>query len=344
MKVLIKDKAGEGLVYTQKPIPKCGDDEVLIKIKSASVCGTDLHIYNWDEWSQKRVKYPLTVGHELSGEIIELGSKVNDLSLGDIVSVETHIVCNECEMCKTGNAHVCEKTKIIGVDIDGAFAEYIAMPAENCRVQTLDINPKYLSVLEPLGNAVHTMLEFDIEGKNVVVVGCGPIGLMAVNVAKAAGAKKVIAVEINEYRQKLAKELGADLIINPIKEDVIAAVYDATNGKGADVVGEFSGNKSAIEAVFKYTNFNAKVAMLGIPPQNIELDLGNDIVFKGTTIYGVVGRKMYETWDKVESLLATGKVDLDKIVTHEFPMSKFEEAFELMKSGNSGKIILIPEE
>ncbi len=344
MKVLVKEKPGIGLEYQEKPIPKYGENEVLIRIKSASICGTDMHIYNWDEWSQKRVKYPLTVGHELSGEIVEIGSNVTSLKLGDIVSVETHIVCDECEMCKTGNAHVCEKTKIIGVDIDGAFAEYIAMPESNCRVQTLDINPKYLSVLEPLGNAVHTMLEFDVKDKNVVVVGCGPIGLMGVNVAKVAGAANVIAIEINEYRQNLAKKLGATHVINPLECDVIAEVKRLTDGKGADVVGEFSGNKHAIEAVFKYTNFNAKVAMLGIPPQNIEFDLGNDLVFKGTTVYGVVGRKMYETWDKVEELLATGQVDLETIVTHEFPMSKYEEAFELMASGNSGKIILIPEE
>ncbi len=341
MKAIIKSKAGTGLELTEKPIPTVGENDVLIKIIATSICGTDKHIYEWDAWSQNRIKPPLTVGHELAGEIVELGAKVKTLSIGDIVSVETHIVCGECEMCRTGQAHICQHTEIIGVDIDGAFAEYIAMPASNCLVNKTDIHPKYISILEPLGNAVHTLTHFDIVGKTVAIVGCGPIGLMAVNVAKALGAAKVIAIEVDEYRLHMAKGLGADVVINPLKEDVIKSVFAAT-GEGVDVVAEFSGNKHAIEAAFKYVKLGGKMSLLGIPSKNIEIDLAKDVVFKGISIYGVVGRLMYDTWYKVVGLIEANALDLDKIITHEFALEDFEKGFDLMREGNCGKIILFP--
>lgn len=340
MKVLLKAEAGPGFVMGEKDIPQVADHEVLMKIKTASVCGTDLHIWKWDKWSQNRIKPPVTVGHEFSGEVIAMGKDVTTHKIGDIVAAETHIVCNKCDICKGGNAHVCPETEIIGVDIDGAFAEYIAMPAENARIQSKDINPKYLSVLEPLGNAVHTMTQFDVKGLNTVIVGAGPIGLMGVNLAKNLGAKKVIVLEVNEYRRKLSLELGADVVIDPTSEDVIARVLEETGGLGADMVGEFSGNKTAIEQIFKFTNKNAKVSMLGLPPENISLNFSDDIVLRGLSIYGVAGRKMYKTWEIVEDLIAQGKVDFEKIVTHEFAFDDFQDAFELMASGNSGKIVL----
>ena len=343
--VVVKDKPEVGVTITTKPIPSdLLPHEVLVKVNYASVCGTDYHIYMYDDWAKKRLKLPFTAGHEFSGEIIKIGSEVDRVKLGDIVSAETHIICEECEFCLRGEGHICENTLIIGVDTDGCFAEYVKIPAMNCFINSKDANPLHLSVQEPLGNAVHTMTHFPIEGKDVVVVGCGPIGLMGVNVAKALKAKKIIAIEVNEYRLNLAKELGADVVINPLKEDVIKRVYEETNGRGPDVVGEFSGNKTAIEQAFKYVKAGGGLSLLGIPSKDIEIDLANDIVFKGIQIYGVVGRRIYETWYQVKELIDNNLLDLDKVITHVMPMSKIEEAMEIMGSGNSGKIILIPGE
>ena len=345
MKCVVKDQPKEGLTMTTKPIPSdLANDEVLVKVNYTSVCGTDYHIYTYDDWAKKRLKLPFTAGHEFSGEVVKLGKDVTRVKLGDIVSAETHIICGTCEFCLRGEGHICENTKIIGVDTDGCFAEYVKIPAMNCFVNSKDANPLYLSVQEPLGNAVHTMSHFDIKDKDVVVVGCGPIGLMGVNVSKAYGAKKIIAIEVNEYRLNLAKELGADVIINPLHEDVIARVLEETNGRGADVIGEFSGNKTAIEQCFKYLKPGGGLSMLGIPSKDIDLDVANDIVFKGIRIYGVVGRLIYDTWYQVKELVDNNKLDFDKIITHVMPMSKIDEAMEIMGSGNSGKIVLIPGE
>jgi len=345
MTCVVKDKPEKGLKITKKEIPSIlSEDEVLIKVNYTSVCGTDYHIYTYDDWAKKRLKLPFTAGHEFSGEIVKIGKNVERVKLGDIVSAETHIVCGTCEFCLRGEAHICENTKIIGVDTDGCFAEYVKIPAMNCFVNSKDANPLHLSVQEPLGNAVHTMAHFEVEGKDVVVVGCGPIGLMGVNVAKAYKAKKIIAVEVNEYRLNLAKELGADVVINPLKEDVIARVLEETNGRGADVIGEFSGNKVAIEQAFKYLKAGGGLSMLGIPSKDIDIDVANDIVFKGARIYGVVGRRIYDTWYQVKELIDNDMLDLDKVITHVLPMSKVIEAMEIMGSGNSGKIILFPGE
>lgn len=345
MDCVIKDKPEIGLTLTKKPIPSdLKEDEVLVKVNYTSVCGTDYHIYNYDAWAQKRLKLPFTAGHEFSGEVVKLGSDVTNVALGDIVSAETHIICNKCEFCLSGNGHICENTKIIGVDTDGCFAEYVRIPAMNCFINSKDANPLYLSVQEPLGNAVHTMSHFPIEGKTVVVVGCGPIGLMGVNVSKAYKAKKIIAIEVNEYRLNLAKELGADVVINPLKEDVIARVLEETGGRGADVVGEFSGNKTAIEQAFKYVKAGGGLSLLGIPSKDIDIDLANDVVFKGIQIYGVVGRLIFKTWHQVRDLIDNDMLDLDKVITHVMKLSEVDEAMQLMKSGNSGKIVLIPGE
>ncbi len=339
----IKKENAPGFTKIKKTVPDVLlPNEVLIKVLATSICGTDVHIYKWDKWSQNRIKRPLVVGHEFSGEVIKLGSQVTNVKLGDIVSAETHIVCGVCEFCKRKEYHVCENTKIIGVDVDGCFAEYAKMPSTNLIIDKTNTDPKYLSIQEPLGNAVHTMMHFDIKDKTVAIVGCGPIGLMGVNIAKAVGAKKIISIELNEYRIKLAKELGADVVINPLKEDVIKRVLEETNGKGIDVVCDFSGNKSAIESAFKYVKPGGKISMLGIGDTNIEIDFSNDIVFKGISIYGVVGRRMYETWDQVRELIASNKLNLEKIVTHFYKLDEMEEAMAKMISGNSGKVVLIP--
>jgi threonine 3-dehydrogenase len=343
MNVVVKDMPRVGLTRTTKPIPSdLEPHEVLIRVNYASVCGTDYHIFTYDDWAKKRLTLPFTAGHEFSGEIVKIGDDVTRVKIGDIVSAETHIICGTCEYCLRGEGHICQNTKIIGVDTDGCFAEYVRIPAMNCFINSPEKNPLHLSVQEPLGNAVHTMAHFDIKDKDVVIVGCGPIGLMGVNVAKAYGAKKIIAIEVNEYRLKLAKELGADVIINPIDEDVIKRVRFETNGQGPDVIGEFSGNKTAIEQAFKYLKPGGGLSLLGIPSKDIEIDLATDIVFKGIRVYGVVGRRIYDTWYQVKDLIDNDRLDLDKIITHTFPMSKIDEAMELMGSGNCGKIVIDP--
>jgi threonine 3-dehydrogenase len=343
MKAIIKKEKGPGFEMVTKPIPNTlSPNEALVKVLATSICGTDVHIYEWDKWSQGRIKPPLTVGHEFCGEVIEVGSEVKSLKIGDIVSAETHIVCGRCEFCRQGQAHICANTKIIGVDTNGCFAEYAKMPAENLIINNTGIDPKYLSIQEPLGNAVHTMLHFDIIGKTVAIVGCGPIGLMGVNIGKAVGASKVIAIEINDYRIDLAKKLGADVVINPLKEDVVKRVMEETNQMGVDVICEYSGNKSAIESAFKYIKLGGKMSMLGITPNNVEIDWSNDIIFKGITIYGVIGRVMYKTWAQVAGLIQSGKLDLETIVTHTFTLDEFEKGIKVMQSGNSGKVVLIP--
>ena len=343
MTAFIKETKGPGFKMVKKPIPSdIGPDEVLVKVLATSICGTDVHIYKWDRWSQGRIKPPLTVGHEFSGKVIKVGDNVTNVKVDDIVSAETHIVCGTCEFCQRGEFHICENTKIIGVDTDGCFAEYAKMPAYNLIVNHSAVDPKYLSVQEPLGNAMHTMMHYDIKDKTVAVVGCGPIGLMGVNIAKAVGSKKIIAIEINEYRINLAKKLGAHVVINPLKEDVVKRVLEETDGKGVDVVTEFSGNKSAIEQSFKYIKPGGKMSMLGIGEQNIDIDFSNDIVFKGIEIYGVIGRRMFETWDQVTLFVQSGKLDLDVIVTHIFKLEEMEKGIQQMISGNSGKVVLIP--
>ena len=345
MMAVVKDQAKKGFNIVKKELSKdLNKDEVLVKVLTASFCGTDYHIYTYDDWAKGRLKLPLTVGHEFSGEIIDVGENVTQVKVGDIVSAETHIICGECEFCLRNEGHICEKTKIIGVDTDGCFAHYIKMPAANCFVNSKDMNPLHLSVQEPLGNAVHTLAHFDIKDKDVAIVGCGPIGLMGVDVAKAYGAKRVFAIEVNDYRRNLAKKLGADVIINPLEEDVIERVLALTAGRGVDVIGEFSGNKTAIEQSFKYLKMGGGLSLLGIPAESITLDIANDIVFKGIHIYGVVGRKIYDTWYQVKELVESGKLHLDDIITHQFPLSQINQAAEIMGSGNCGKIVLIPDE
>ncbi len=343
MMAVVKDRPEVGFTVVEKTITTdLTDHEVLVKVSSASFCGTDYHIYSWDAWSQRRLKLPLTVGHEFSGKIIKIGNKVTRVKVGDIISAETHIICGKCEFCLRGEGHICENTKIIGVDTDGCFANYLKMPEANCFINSPDVNPLHLSVQEPLGNAVHTVTHFDVKNKSVAIVGCGPIGLLGIDVAKAYGAKQVIAIEINEYRRNLAKELGAEAIINPLVDDVIAKVKAATNGKGVDVVCEFSGNKTAIEQAFKYIKAGGGMSMLGLPSKNIEINLADDVVFKGISIYGVVGRRIYDTWYQVKDLIDHNKLHLDKIITHTFALKDINEAAKVMGSGNSGKIVLIP--
>ncbi len=340
IKAYAKLERKPGLTLIEKDFdPSLKPNEVLIKVLSASLCGTDVNIYNWDEWAQKRLNPPVVVGHEFAGRVVEVGENVTRVKKGDIVASETHVVCGVCEFCRKGQGHICVDTKIIGVDIDGAFSEYIKMPEDNLFVDTSGLDPKYLSVLEPLGNAVHTVTHFDVSLKTVAIVGCGPIGLLGANIAKLLGAEKVISIEPVKSRAELAYKMGADVVVDPVNEDVVKRMLEETNGQGVDIVCEFSGNRHALNQSLNYIKNGGKISLLGIFDENINIDF-NEVVFKGLTLYGVTGRKMYENWDQIRALLSNKDFKLKEIVTHEFSFDELEEALKLMKDKASGKIVI----
>ncbi len=340
MRAIIKEKAGPGLSVSDRPKPECGPNDVLIRVHHAGVCGTDVHIAEWDEWAEGRIRPPVIVGHEFAGEIVEIGSGVGDqLKIGDIVTAEGHIVCGHCSRCRTGNGHICTRTEIIGVDRDGAFAEYLAMPALNV-IPLGSIPTTVGSIMDAIGNAFHTVLTAEIPGNVVLVAGCGPIGCFAVGVAKAAGATKVIATDINPFRLDLAKKMGADLLINPAQEDVPTRVFEETDGEGADVVCEMSGHPTALTESFQAARLGGRVQLLGLPKEPVTLNISNDLIFKGLTVYGVIGRRMYDTWLQMRTYLASGLFDPMPVVTHRFKLEEIDKALEAIHTGNAGKVIL----
>lgn len=344
MRALIKDRKGRGARLEQVAIPTIASDEVLIRVNTVSICGTDVHIYNWDEWAASRVKPPYIFGHEFSGVIVETGEQVTSIQNGDRVTAETHIVCGTCAACRRCDYHVCFHTQIIGVDRDGCFADYIAMPARNVWKLDGTIPFNYGSVMEPMGNAVHTVFSDSIVGKTVAVVGCGPIGLMAVAVCNAAGARNVVALDVNPYRLQLAEELGATHMINSSQEDPIHIIESITSNNGADVVLEMSGHPVAIQQALQMLTPGGRISLLGLPTRSVDIDLTNWVVFKGITIYGISGRRMYETWQQVSGLLISGKIKLDKLITHQLPFAEYEKGFSLMNNGQCGKVIMTMDE
>jgi len=340
MKALRKLETGPGLVMCEVEIPRIQAGEVLVKVKKRAICGTDLHIYKWDEWSQNRLRPPLTTGHEFYGEIVEIGSAVRHYRVGELVTAEMHIVCNQCFQCRTGNAHLCENVVILGVDGDGCFAEYIALPESNLWRVPAGINPDFAAIYDPFGNAVHTVMAGPTVGKTFLITGGGPIGIAAIPVTKAAGASLVILTEVQEYRRNLAKTMGADQVIDPSKEDAVALVKGLTGGQGVDVVLEMSGHPVAIDQGLQSIRKNGRFSLLGIPAKPLTIDLAKQVIFPGITIQGINGRRMYDTWFQMDALLVSGKVDLAPLITHRFPMADFKQAFDIGLSGNSGKILL----
>jgi threonine 3-dehydrogenase len=340
MRAIIKASAEPGLTVTDVPEPECGASDVLIRVHHAGVCGTDVHISEWDEWAQGRIRPPVVVGHEFAGEVVELGAGVGDqFHIGQLVTAEGHIVCGHCRRCRTGNGHICTNTSIIGVDRDGAFTEYLAMPAPN--VMPLGNIPTTVgSIMDAIGNAFHTVLTADIPGNTVLVAGCGPIGCFAVGVARAAGATKVIATDINPFRLDLAGKMGADVLIDPSSEDVVKRVFDETDGEGADVVCEMSGHPTALAQSFQAARLGGQVQLLGIPKEPVTINFSTDIIFKGLTVYGVVGRRMYDTWLQMQTFLSSGLFDPMPAVTHTFPLEDIDKALDAIHSGNAGKVIL----
>ncbi|WP_130862306.1 L-threonine 3-dehydrogenase [Bacilliculturomica massiliensis] len=344
MKALVKYDAAPGCVRIEEvDIPKPGKNEILVKITAASICGSDYHVYSWDVWSQQRVKPPVIMGHEFAGEIVEVGEEVRAFQVGDHVSSETHFVCGRCDQCKTGNGHICENTVILGINVNGAFAEYAVIPEASAWLNDRNVDPALLAIQEPLGNAVHTLMAGEVTGKTVAVVGCGPIGILGVAVARAMSPARLIAVEPNAYRGSLARRLGAHVVIDPSKEDTISRIMEETDGKGVEVVAEMSGNVSATQQAFKYIRPGGRISLLGLSSKEVTLDLDNDVIGKGITIKGITGRRLFETWYAAKGLLQSGGLDLAPAVTHRFAMEDFQQAFELMKEGNSGKIVLYPD-
>jgi threonine 3-dehydrogenase len=339
MHAIVKERRAPGLTVTTVPKPSPGPGEVLIAVRHAGVCGTDLHIADWDAWAQGRLNPPLVVGHEFAGEIVTVGDAVSGLRSGQLVTAEGHIVCGHCLQCRTGNGHICKNTRIIGVDRNGAFAEYITMPATN--VLPLDGIPTTVgAVMDPMGNAFHTVLTADVSGSTVLVVGCGPIGCFAVGIARAAGAAKVIASDVNAKRLELARRMGAHRTVNAGVEDVVRAVLEETGGEGADVVCEMSGVPSALHQAFAAVRLGGRVQLLGLPKGQVSIDFATEIIFKGITVYGVIGRRMYETWNQMRRYLTAGLLDPAPVITHQFPLTKIDEALAAIRSGDAGKIIL----
>src|SRR5579862_1838534 len=342
MQAIVKPEAQPGAELRQVPLPEIGPKDVLVRVQAASICGTDLHIYQWDRWSQRRIHPPLVFGHEFCGIVERVGAEVKAVNAGDFVSAEMHLSCGHCYQCRTGHPHICLNVRIIGIDLDGCFAEYVKIPESNIWKIDPTIPVDYAAVLDPLGNAVHTVLAGDIAGLSVAITGCGPIGLFAIAVAKACGAGPIFATEPHPYRQKLAEKMGATLVIDSSKTDAVAEVIGQTNGVGADVVLEMSGNPAAVRQAFQMLRRGGRISLLGIPSKPLELDLANDIIFKGAIVQGINGRRVFETWYQMQALLKSGALDISPLITNRIAMTDFQQGMDLLLSGHASKVLMYP--
>ncbi|WP_105199555.1 MULTISPECIES: L-threonine 3-dehydrogenase [unclassified Pseudoalteromonas] len=338
MKALSKLKAEKGIWMTDAPKPEVGHNDLLIKIRKTAICGTDVHIYNWDEWAQNTIPVPMVVGHEYVGEVVDMGQEVRGFNIGDRVSGEGHITCGHCRNCRAGRVHLCRNTIGVGVNREGSFAEYLVIPAFNAFKIPDNISDELASIFDPFGNAVHTALSFDLVGEDVLITGAGPIGIMAAAVAKHVGARNVVITDINEYRLDLAKKMGATRTVNVSQEKLEDVMKELGMTEGFDVGLEMSGVPVAFNSMLNNMNHGGKIAMLGIPPSDMAVDW-NQVIFKGLIIKGIYGREMFETWYKMASLIQSG-LDISPIITHEFSIDDFQEGFDTMLGGQSGKVIL----
>lgn len=342
MRALVKERREPGAQLTRAPVPEPGPSEVLVRVEAASVCGTDLHIERWDRWAQENFgPTPLVFGHEMAGIVVALGTGVTNVEIGQRVAAETHLVDWTCYQCRTGRAHVCQSLRILGVHVQGTFAEYAVLPATNAWVSD-GLPPDVAALQEPLGNAVHAAFVEEIAGQSVAVLGCGPIGLMAIAVARFAGASRIFATDVNPERLALARTMGADLQIDATA-DVATVIREATDGNGVDVVLEMSGAGPALHQGLAAVANGGRVSLLGTHSRPVTLDLSEQIIFKALRIYGITGRRMFETWYRTSALLREG-LDLSPIITHRLPLSRYAEAFDLVASGHAGKVVLLPQE
>jgi threonine 3-dehydrogenase len=338
MKALAKLKAQPGIWMTHIDKPEPGVNELLIKIKRTAICGTDMHIYHWDDWSQKTIPVPMVTGHEFVGEVVALGAGVKNFQLHDRVSGEGHITCGHCRNCRAGRRHYCANTQGIGVNISGAFSEYMVFPAENAFKIPDDIDDRLAAIFDPFGNAVHTTLSFDLTGEDVLITGAGPIGIMAAAIARHVGARHIVVTDVNDYRLAMAKKMGASRVVNVASQSLPDTMKSLGMSEGFDVGLEMSGVPTAFSAMLSNMIHGGKIAMLGIPPNDMAIDW-NQVIFKSLTIKGVYGREMFDTWHKMACLLQSG-LDLEPIITHEFSVDDFQQGFDMMASGQSGKILL----
>ncbi|MBL6945049.1 MAG: L-threonine 3-dehydrogenase [Rhodospirillales bacterium] len=338
MKALIKAKSEPGIWLEDAPAPEIGHNDVLVRIRKTAICGTDVHIYNWDKWSQATIPVPMTVGHEFIGEIAELGSEVQGLKKGDRVSGEGHITCGHCRNCRAGRRHLCRNTIGVGVNRTGCFAEYLSIPAVNVFVLPPDIPDDIGAILDPLGNAAHTALSFDMVGEDVLITGAGPIGILAACIARHVGARYVVVSDVNDYRLNLARKMGASRVVNVARDKIETVMEDLGMTEGFDVGLEMSGNPAAVGDLLRTMNYGGRVAVLGIVPDAVPINW-NDMIFKGLTLKGIYGREMFETWYKMTTMLQSG-LNVAPIITHRFHVDDFADGFAAMRSGNAGKVIL----
>ena len=338
MKALVKLRPEKGIWMQEIPVPEIGVNDVLIKIIKTSICGTDLHIYKWDDWAQKTIKPPMTIGHEYVGKIVDMGSGVKNLKIGDRVTGEGHIACGHCRNCRRGKLHVCENTLGVGVNRDGAFAEYLSLPAENVVKLDPRIPDEIASIMDPFGNATHTALSFRLIGEDVLITGAGLIGSMATAICRFAGARYVVVSDLSDYRLEIARKMGATLTVNPSKGESIRQAVEKLGMRGFDVGLEMSGSPAAFREMIDNMYNGSKISLLGILPNNTTVDW-NEIIFKALTLKGIYGREMWETWYQMEQMLISG-IDLTPVITHRFSIDEYQKGFEVMESGQCGKVIL----
>ena len=338
MKALVKAKAEEGIWMEDVPVPEPGPNEVLIRVHKTAICGTDMHIYNWDEWAQRTIPVPMVVGHEFSGEIVDLGAAVTSLAIGQRVSGEGHIVCGHCRNCRAGRGHLCRNTLGVGVNRPGAFADYLVIPSHNVYPLPEDVSDDIAAIFDPLGNAVHTALSFDLVGEDVLVTGAGAIGIMGALVAKEVGARKVVITDINPSRLQRARDLGVEHTVDTSKQKLSDVMREIGMTEGFDVGLEMSGAADAFRQMIHAMNNGGKIAILGIAPAAFEIDW-NEVIFKMLTLKGIYGREMFETWYKMTALVQ-GRLDLSPIITHRLPAAEFQTGFDAMQAGNAGKVVL----
>ncbi|WJM87574.1 L-threonine 3-dehydrogenase [Dickeya chrysanthemi] len=338
MKALAKLRPEPGIWLTDVPVPESGHNDVMIKIHKTAICGTDVHIYNWDAWSQKTIPVPMVVGHEYVGEIVAIGQEVEGFRIGDRVSGEGHITCGYCRNCRAGRRHLCRNTSGVGVNRPGAFAEYLVIPAYNAFRLPAAIPDEIAAIFDPFGNAVHTALAFDLVGEDVLVSGAGPIGVMAAAVCRHVGARHVVITDVNDYRLALAKRMGVTRAVNVSRESLTDVMRELGMTEGFDVGLEMSGSPVAFRSLLSVMNHGGRIAMLGIQPEAVAVDW-SDIIFKGLVIKGIYGREMFETWYKMAALIQSG-LDLSPIITHRYAIADFQQGFDVMRSGQSGKVIL----
>ncbi|HEV2175633.1 MAG TPA: L-threonine 3-dehydrogenase [Terriglobia bacterium] len=342
MQAVVKPEPKPGAEVRQVAVPEIGPQDVLVRVRAASICGTDLHIYNWDRWAQRRLHPPLVFGHEFCGVVEKVGVEVKTVHEGDFVSAEMHVACGHCYQCRTGQSHICQNVRIIGIDADGCFAEFVKIPEANIWKIDPAIPVDYAAVLDPLGNAVHTVLAGEIAGLSVTITGAGPIGLFAIAVARASGAGPIFAVEPHPFRRKLAEKMGATRVIDPTHADPVAEIQGLTDGLGTDVVLEMSGHPDGVRQAFQVLRRGGRISLLGIPAKPVELDLANDVIFKGAVVQGINGRRVFETWYRMQSLLKSGALDISPLITDRIALADFDKGIELLLSGNASKVLLYP--